>query len=59
MQTKNGNTVIRRKEREPTDYDPRLASAAQALLEALRAGDDDRIARARRAVQDALDAGHY
>ena len=59
MQTKNGNTVIRRKEREPTDYDPRLAEAARALLDALRDGDAEAIAQARRALQDALDAGGY
>jgi hypothetical protein len=67
MTQKNGNVAIRRAKDRP-GRDPRLAAAARRLLEALArrdvaealAGTDRRaLARARRALRQALREGEY
>jgi hypothetical protein len=64
VQTKNGNTVIRRKEERPS-RDAELARAALALLDAMdRAGGwpgttPEAVRQARRALLDALSGGGY
>jgi hypothetical protein len=55
---RNGNTALTRK-KDAGGRDPRLARAARDLLDALAARDKGAIARARRALRDALDAGAY
>jgi hypothetical protein len=55
---RNGNVAIRRKTDRP-GHDPRLARAARDLLDALAARDPRAIARARRALRDALREGGY
>jgi hypothetical protein len=58
MTARNGNVAIRRTKDRP-GHDPRLARAARDLLEALAARDQRAVARARRALREALnDAGY-